>query len=327
MLLLIGYIVPFVGTAQSALDTAYIHSFPDTMNLRMQWAYQGHDLRARHDQQSGALTYSPRYRPRVGIGGYLWKIGFNLLLPLPIVRDTNEKPLRRFDIQGTAFFRRWMFYVGYHRYQGFYLESPQAIDGAQRAEVFLGDLRTKKLQVAATRIIGRHRVSFRAPYNQGNRQNKSAGSWLFQGNTTFLGVRDTKDITVLRSAALTEQALSEVQMYALGGKFGYTANLIHRSWVFHVLALGGLEVQQIRYEQGGARDSFTAAPGFEIRSGFGYDGVRWYTGVYGMVDYQQFQAGNWQFRGTSGQIRWYVGVRLAEPQWLHRLKPRILNRL
>lgn len=112
---------------QSA-DSSFVETFPQKLNFRLQFVTKGGDLRVRNFQQEGRLLYLPRYQPRVGVGGFLWNIGFSLLLPLPSSWIGQDKRIRRFDFQSSVFATRWLVNGIFQRYRGFTL---------RRAGVFL----------------------------------------------------------------------------------------------------------------------------------------------------------------------------------------------
>ncbi len=312
-------------TAQVA-DSSFVQTYPDTLNLRLLWVSKGFDLRVRHARHEGRLLYLPRYRPRIGIGGFVWNIGFNLLLPLPVALATDDRPLRRFNFQGSLFARRWLIDGAFHRYRGFRVLQT-GIPDTEDADVFLENLLTKKIQLSITYLPGGNRVSLRAPYNQGDRQQKTTGSLLLSGSGTYFTVRDPTDVIALRPSELANSTLPQVQVYIFSSKIGYTANLIYKSMFLHLFAATGLDWQQTYYQQSGKNNAFSVEPNFDIRSGLGYDGGRFYGGLYGLLDYNQFRAGEWRFQGTSGQLRVFFGIRFAEPRWLHRRKPKFLEDL
>ena len=313
---------------ESVADAPFVQLFPDTLNLRLLWVSRGFDLRARHPQQPGRLLYLPRYRPRVGVGGFLWNVGFNLLLPLALPQASDEQTFRRFDFQGSLFARRWLVDGAYHRYRGFNLQAVGQDDPVERARQFRDQLVTKKIQASITYLPGGDRVSLRSPYNQGDRLIRSTGSLLLSGGGTYLTVRDPADVIALRSAELNDDApLSWVRVYALSSRLGYVTNLVYRGWFVHALVATGLDWQQTYYRAAKRENTFSVEPTFDVRSGVGYDSGRFYGGLYGSLDYHQFEAGEWQFQGTSGQLRLFFGIRFAEPTWLHRRKPKFLEKL
>ncbi len=309
--------------AGQSVDSSYVQKFPQSLNLRVIYALRGGDLRVRHPQQEGRLLYLPRYHPRVGVGGFLWNIGFNLLLPLPLPRLAQDQRINRFDFQGSVFATRWLVDGIFQRYRGFTLRRA-GVPPSLEMDEFRPELVTKKMSVAITYLPGGNRISLRTPYNQGVRQRKSAGSLLLSGSGTYLTVRDPAEV-VPAIGLPTELSLERVRVYALSSKVGYAANLIYRSWFVHLLAMTGLDWQQMYYVQGETQAAFAVEPAYDLRGGLGYDTGRWYAGVYGTLDYNQYQAGDWQFQATSGQLRFFFGIRLAEPRWLQRLKPKFLE--
>ena len=329
-LVLAGFLLMGHGSVaqRSRSDSSLVQLFPDTINLRLLWVSKGFDLRVRHDRQPGTLLYLPRYRPRIGVGGFLWNVGFNLLLPLALPLASDERTFRRLDFQGSLFARRWLIDGAFHRYRGFILHPTGGEAPVEPTDEFRDQLVTKKIQASITYLPGGQRISLRSPYNQGDRQRRSTGSLLLSGGGTYFTVRDPTDVIAARPPELVGEApLSWVRVYALSSKLGYVANLIYRSWFAHVFAATGLDWQQTYYRQGGAENRFSVEPTLNVRSGLGYDSGRFYGGLYGALDYHQFRAGDWQFQGTSGQLRLFFGIRFAEPAWLRHRKPQFLKNL
>ena len=306
-----------------SVDSAFVQTFPQKLNLRLLWVTKGSNLRVRHSQQEGTLLYLPRFNPRVGVGGFLWNIGFNLLLPLPLPRIGQDKRIRRFDFQGSIFASRWLVDGIFQRYRGFTVRRVGVLPSLELNE-FQPELVTKKMSVSITYLPGGDRISLRTPYNQGVRQRKTSGSLLLSGSGTYLTVRDPAVVVPL-PLRLDQLPLERVRVYALSSKVGYTTNLVYRSWFVHLLAMTGLDWQQVYYEQSGTQRAFAVEPAFDLRAGLGYDNGRWYIGGYGTLDYNQYQAGDWQFQATSGQFRIFLGLRFTEPGWLQRRKPKFLE--
>ena len=317
------------GVGQTSLaDSTLLQLFPDTLNLRVVWVSKGFDMRVRHVQQSGSQLYLPRYRPRIGVGGFLWNIGFNLLLPLALPQTSDERTFRRFDFQGSLFAKRWLIDGAFHRYRGFIVRPTEVNSSTVLSDEFHEQLVTKKIQVSITYLPGGKQISLRSPYNQGDRQRRTTGSLLLSGGGTYFTARDPDDVILQRPPELSGEApLSRVRVYAISGKLGYVTNLVYRSWFAHAFAALGLDGQQTYYQQIERNSTFSVEPTVDLRGGLGYDSGRFYGGVYGSLDYHQFRAGNWQFQAASGQLRLFFGIRFAEPEWLRRRKPQFLEDL
>ncbi len=308
-----------------SVDSSFIQTFPRQVNLRLLYVTKGGDLRVRHPQQQGRLLYLPRYQPRVGVGGFLWNVGFNLLLPLPLSWLGQDQRVRRFDFQTSVFATRWLVDGIFQRYRGFTLRRA-GVPPSLEMDEFRPELVTKKMSVSITYLPGGDRVSLRTPYNQGVRQRKSAGSLLLSGSGTYLTVRDPA-VVVPAVGLPSALPLERVRVYALSSKVGYTANLVYRSWFVHLLAMTGLDWQQTYSVQGETQAAFAVEPAYDLRGGLGYDNGRWYTGLYGTLDYNQYQAGDWQFQATSGQLRLFFGFRFVRTELVAAPKTQVLGRL
>nr|WKN36847.1 DUF4421 family protein [Tunicatimonas sp. TK19036] len=305
-------------------DTTYIQKFPESLNLRLLAAQKGLQLQAKNSQLGENYYFNPWYRNYVGLGGFLWNIGFNFLLPVsPPLQDNN---LKRFDFQGSLYAKNWLVDGIYQRYQGFVLGDNPFTPNAE-PESYQHDMVLKKIQATITYLPGGEQFSLRFPFNQGDRQRKSQGSLLLSSDFSYTKLYNDDGILPEGVADEADPAgqLDELRFYSLNALVGYGATLVHRNFFLHAFGLTGLGFQRKRYYTGQEQRAFAVEPVYDIRGAFGYDKGAWYTGVYVSSDYTVVEIEQWQFIGRTSQIRLYLGIRIDEPEFLRKIKPKFLE--
>lgn len=315
--------MPLVSPSQDQ-DTVYIQHFPDTLNLRLQWANKGLNLRVNTMQGDSSFFYGPRYRHYAGFGGFLWNIGFSFLIPLP--QSLQHDQIKRFDFQGALFAKYWLLDGIYQRYQGYYISSiSQGL--RDKSDYFNSGLLARKVQATITYLPGGDQLSLRAPFNQGVRQVRSAGSFLLSGGFSYVKLQGESGILPPTWLAQDEPALSSIRLASITSLVGYACTLVHRSFFIHLYGLTGIGFQQKRYEQGQVNNVFSLKPIYKGRAAIGYDNGQFYAGVYGLSDYASFQVEQWYFHELSSQVRVFIGIRFTEPGFIQKIKPRFLEKL
>lgn len=305
-------------------DTVYIQHFSDTLNLRLLWARKGLNLLVNKLHGDSSFFYGPQYRHYAGFGGVLWKIGFNFLLPLPEIRKNDD--IERFNFQGSLFAKYWLLDGIYQRFRGYYI-SPVREGLRDQPEYFNSELLVRKIKAAITYLPGGNRISLKAPFNYGDRQIKSAGSFLLSGGFSYLKVQGENGVLPAVWSAESASVLRGIRLASMNSTIGYTCTLVHNGFFVHFLGLAGLSFQQKRYEQESIENIFSVKPLYDGRAAIGYDNGHFYSGIYALLDYSSFQVEQWQFQELSSQIRVLVGIRLQEPGFLQKIKPRFLEKL
>ncbi len=317
--------MPLRVTAQEE-EILYTQPFPDTLNLRLLWVNKGLNLRVKNNQGDSVFSYGPQYRPYAGFGGFLWNIGFNFLVPLPQTRQYEQ--IKRFDFQGSLFAKYWLIDGIYQRYKGYYIHPVGSRPNAL-ADYFNSDLLARKIQASITYLPEGDKISLRSPFNQGNRQIKSAGSFLLSGGFSYFKLQGEQGI--LPRGWITPEdpsLIHDVRLASITSLIGYTGTwVLSQRFYLHLYGLAGLGFQQKRLENAQTIHAFSVKPIYDGRAGFGYDNGHFYAGVYGVMDYASFQVETWNFQELSSQLRLFVGIRLTEPAFLQKIKPGFLERL
>ncbi|MGB3589845.1 MAG: DUF4421 family protein [Tunicatimonas sp.] len=321
MILLFGLGSSAVSHAQA--DSSVVHNFPDTLNLRVLFVQKGLQLRIQDQTGSERYFFTPWHRNYVGIGGFLWNIGFNLFLPVsPPVRDRN---LRRFDFQGSLFGQNWLIDGIYQNYRGF-VRSREPFNMASPTDRLIQNAGVKKIQTTVTYVPSGEKFSLSFPYNQGYQQRKSSGSLLLSADFSYKNIRASNGILPQDEVSIQEQ-LSLVESYSFTAMVGYGATLIYRKYYLHAFGLTGLGFQRVNYQTTKDNRLFAIEPAYDARGALGRDQGNWYAGIYAASDFTTTDVQNWRFVGRSTQVRIFFGVRFSEPKFLRKIKPKFLQNM
>ncbi|MEM9831413.1 MAG: DUF4421 family protein [Bacteroidota bacterium] len=304
----------------------YVHDFSDTLNLRVLFVQKGLQMKIQNQLGSQRYFFTPWHRNYVGVGGFLWNIGFSALLP--VSPSLGNDDLRRFDFQSSVFGRNWMADGIYQSYHGF-VQSSRRFNAPANSDQELENTGLKKIQATITYAPSGEKFSLGFPYNQGHQQRRSSGSLLMSADFSYKNI--TSDDGILPPGAVSNQdplkQLRRVESFSFTSMAGYGATLVHRNYYLYLFGLTGLGFQRINYQTDRKNRLFAIEPAYDVRAGLGRDQGDWYIGMYASSDYTVTDVEDWRFIGRTSQVRFFVGVRFSEPRFLRRIKPRFLEEM
>jgi hypothetical protein len=155
-------------SAQS--DSSYIKQFEHKLAVR---AYLGQDylMMTQEFSQSLDKTFTPNSSIKIGFGFSLNNTILDLSYGLNLWNEKKKGATRSFDFQIHNYGRKFVFDLFFQRYQGFYN------DDSKNIEIY-PDLRIRNYGISGLFILNNHKYSYKAAFNQSEKQLKSAGSFL-----------------------------------------------------------------------------------------------------------------------------------------------------
>lgn len=162
-------------------DSTYIKPYEHKYSIRTYIALNFLSM----EQQTGKEEYkrfTPNNPPNIGVGFSLkntivnisYGQGFNFM------RDKDKGKTRAFDLQIHNYGKKFIFDVFIQRYRGFYT----ADDSGNNIELY-PDLKIQQYGLYGQYVFNNKKFSYKAAFNQNERQLKSAGSFLLGGGVYF----------------------------------------------------------------------------------------------------------------------------------------------
>lgn len=167
------------------IDSAYIRPYD---NKFMFLGFMTKDLLMLVAETPGQeLSYMPNNPVELGLG-FGWN---NTILyaaygyGFDFMRDKSLGKTKSFDFQWHTYGRKYAFDLFIQRYKGFYMENEKV----KSDYVLCPDLQVHQYGVNAEYIFNNKRFSYKAAFNQSERQLRSAGSLLLGGGIYFSDIR------------------------------------------------------------------------------------------------------------------------------------------
>lgn len=183
-------------------DTNYIESYKSQLTARLYASRKYTDLKIRDTDNDVTLNYKPNDRINLGFGLSYNAFTLNIGINFPFVNHDNDKYGKTdyLDLQSHLLFRKLAAEVYLSTFKGYYLSNPDEAlygnrEGASGTYPQRRDIFTIDLGATAYYIFNHNYFSYRAAFNQDERQKKSAGSFLagpavfttyFQGDSSMI---------------------------------------------------------------------------------------------------------------------------------------------
>lgn len=230
--------------------------------------------------------------------------------------DTKGKT-KSFDIGTSLIFKHWFMDLSYSKVIGYYLKNTSDFINHEEGEPYIQfpDLYYNGFSIA-TGYINNSKFSLRSLTSQTERQLKSAGSFMPVFNFRYYVIDDKSSGTSTQKSNNIETSIGPGYAYtfvaqekfylSLGllANFGYlNTNLTTRQ------PSGNIKTKQ---------DNFIFR--WDGKSGIGYNGSRFYTGLYANVSgtkYNQENTTTMNFE-TRVSYHFFFGIRIKSPDFIER---------
>ncbi len=270
------------------------------------------------------LTFRPNNTFSFGVGTYLFELGFELVVAIPL--DEKSKSIfgesKARDIQLNVLGKTFGVDLFYQKYSGFYItdngnEPASGMPYPQRPDII-----SRNFGMTANYVFNNQKFSFRSVYNFAERQLYSKGSFLlFSGISSFKLSADSSILTPEHEANFGEEVSFENLRYTTFSIApGYTYSLIYKNFFLNGTLAFGPAHHWIHYRLENSIDvyensvnSFVAA-----RIGIGYNGNRLFGGIGFVTQGSQVKFKDVQFSNNNGTFKILMGYRFREFGFLRR---------
>lgn len=314
----------FQGIAQDydSIRSIYVKEFPDHFNTKIIATDRLLILNLiGRDQEKKRVNYAPNDRGYVGIGAYIFDVGFELAVKVPAAFERSKSRYGEtdfIDFQGNIYGRKWCFDGTFQKYDGFYLNN--AIDimpDFQSGDDFpqRRDLSVMNIIVNGIHVFNHQKFSFRSGFNQADKQIKSAGSPILLLSAARFSINaDSQLIPGNVSSSFGEAGtLSGGRFVTFSALPGYAYNFVYRDFFMHANATAGFGIQHQKLELTDQdKIEYAIEPKFNVRAAIGYDNERFFAGGSFLMQRSTIGFEGMRINNTAGNYKIFVGFRFQE---------------
>ena len=262
MLLIFVLLTARVSFAQ--VDSTYIGFFDRSVSLK------GYSSRSfvflLQNSENEEYEYMPNNPFNFGVG-FSWKntmLSFSYGYGFDFLRDRNKGKTESFDFQFHNYGRKFVFDVFIQKYKGFYLE-----DEKHNVELF-PNLSVQQYGVYGLYVFNNKKFSYKAAFDQSQKQLKSAGSFLLG-----FGVYDSK-IESDSSIIINDQNILRNFQFGVSAGYAYTW-VLGRRWFISGSVTSGIHFGSEKFSTFG-KQKLEVYPTVFPRVSVGYNREKWSLG-------------------------------------------------
>ncbi|MFH1282985.1 MAG: DUF4421 family protein [bacterium] len=275
-------------------NNSYIQKFYDSIIIEPFVSQQKLELRFESTETGSTqrIDYKPNIKTNAGFsasyksfgGAVSWNNGATAL------DNTVYGKSDYIDFQFSFYGSKFGIDAVYQKYKKFYLDDPkkfyslwQAADPYPQRE----DLRIDKYFTNLIYVFSHDKFSLRAAVNQTEKQLKNAGSFLLITSASFVDIKSNYSLI----PASHEKYFTEIAGFT-GGEFigialapGYAYSFVWKNFYFTPYIFFGPNIVYQRYEvTEGKKTSVSGGAKGILRLGTGYNGDKFFAGIYWNVD-------------------------------------------
>jgi hypothetical protein len=305
------------GDDRDTLRARFVKRYPDHMfiyPLIKQRSSSFTVQRRNIDQQS--LTFRPNHSVSMGIGLYVFDVGVELALDVPLDEGSTSQfgTSNVRDLSGLIVGNNWGLDFFTQRYQGFYVAGLTPVSGNDNGVAVRSDIALRSTGVNGFYVFNKRSFSLRSAYNFAERQYKSGGSWALAGTLNSSSFEsDTVVLTSrLRSQVGLQKTYGDLQFTTFSVAPGYTYNLIYHNWFLNFSLAIGPAHHWIFYVDETGRDRYDIIINSFIdnRIALGYNSDRWFGGISFVNLVRQVKFSEFQVATSATSFKLLIGYRI-----------------
>jgi hypothetical protein len=305
-------------TNPDSIRDLYIKKFPNHFFLYPVIKQRSLSFELEKRDRSETLTYRPNNSYSLGVGFYLFELGFELGFAVPLDEKKTAlygKSYAR-DWQLNAYGKRFGLDGFYQKYGGFYITDKVNPIAANTAFPQRSDIVSRNSGVTINYVFNREKFSFRSIYNFSERQLFSAGSFLaFAAVNSFKLSADSSIIDTQQESIFGKKvSFKNLGYTSISIAPGYTYSLIFKNFFINGSLAIGPSQHWINYrlEGGEQKNDVTINTFVATRIGIGYNGDRLFGGVTFVSQGSIVRFEDVQFSNNNGSFKILVGYRFKE---------------
>lgn len=310
---------PVKLSAKDSVRAYYIRHFPDHFFLYP--VLKQRSLNFEIEKQSGdenLLTFKPNNSYSFGLGMYLFEVGFELAMAIPI--DEKSKAIygesRARDLQLNILGKKWGIDAFYQKYHGFYVTDSEADVADNSPYPQRADIISRNFGVTGSYVFNNQRFSFRSAYNYAERQVFSKGSFLLASTLSSFSIEaDSSILNDSQKVAFGDGvSFTNLRYVTFSIAPGYTYSIVFNNFFLNGSLLVGPAQNWIKYqiEAGDHKNDSGINSFIAARLSLGYNGERVFGGVSFLSQGSIVKFEDVRFSNNNGSFKILIGYRFRE---------------
>ncbi|NDV60677.1 DUF4421 domain-containing protein [Bacteroides sp. 519] len=255
------------------VDSTYIGRFRQDFSVRT-YFYQKFTSLSHIIEDEKEIDYHPNNPVGIGLGVQYKNYSLSGGMTFDAFRNKKKGKTQSLDFQYHYYGRKFIADIFFQRYKGFYVEE-QAEDGKKETIILHPDISLIQYGVNGQYVFNHKKFSYRAAFNQQEKQLKSTGSFQLGGG--FYYNRISGDGTLVINDH------NQVSGYQLSISGGYVHTFVIKKNYFVSLAFSaGVSLGTERLED--FFKSIDVIPNMYPRISLGYNGDSWSVAINAVVN-------------------------------------------
>jgi hypothetical protein len=310
--------IPESLTRKDSLRAYYIQQFHDYFFIYPTLKQRSLNFELEKEDEERVLAFKPNNSYSLGLGMYLFEIGFELAFAVPL----EEKSISRYgestarDVQLNVLGKSWGVDTYYQKYQGFYVTDSDTEVADDSPYPKRSDIASRNLGLTGTYVFNNRKFSFRSAYNFAERQLFSKGSVLMSASISSFRLKaDSSIVTDEQILTFGEgAAFSEIRYTSLSIAPGYTYSIVFNNFFLNGSLSLGPAHHWIKFRNDGGTDEFenTINSFAAARIAIGYNGQRIFGGVSFVTQGSNVKFQDVRFSNNNGSFKILIGYRFNE---------------
>ncbi len=286
-------------------------------------------------QDQRILSFEPNEAANIGIRLQHRWLGVAISYAPRNIQEDIRGRTDYMNLQLNSYGKKVGFDIYYTNYNGYYIENykkfPELDSLYGHHFPLRPDISTTALGANFYYIFNQKKYSYRSTFIQNERQKKSAGSFMLNGSVSYFNISGDSTIIHPNIKRHYEPAaqFKEGEFYSVSILPGYAHTFVAwQRFYFTFSAFVGIMGQYQSYGggQNGYTERFVLLPRGLSKSGFGYNGKKFYTGFSSMIDtYDLPLSKKSRVTYVIGSISFFVGMRIAVPPKLKKYSDALGN--
>lgn len=303
--------------AQDSTKNQFIKSYPDHFFIWpvIKQRSLSFDLKERSGK-GPSLIYKPNTSAQLGLGVYLFEIGFELAFSVPL----TDKSITQFgrsharDLQANILGKRWGMDVFHQNYSGFYRSNEQ--NTSTKIYPQRPDIEVRNLGLNGIYVFNHQKFSLRSAYNFSERQLRSHGSWTMTGTINTFQLNADSSVMTKSFERLTSlrSSFSTLRYTTFSLAPGYSHTVIYKHLFLNVSLSVGPAHHWINYRSGDDKvhDDITVNSFADVRASLGYNSNHVFGGITFVNQSRNIRFEQILFTNASNTFRIVLGYRFEE---------------